>query len=376
MSTSSHPPVQPHAARADVELSGTLHLHVAFDIASEIDLDRARTLVPAEQQSLPRRARTPSSIAYRPAPLRIPLPEVPLSLTHLESSRAECEATVFDFGAVSVAMRVPFRLSQRALVQLARGLAEPNEVIRAARTVLEPMVRKLLPALQQAEWSDLTEEYFVFQLPPDGPLPPPDVLLSEDAAWLAGLVRLEDEPLSREEIDEALRMRISYGMSDLFLPDWSAALLIDHDCGETLQAIEFANLQLLEFRFLDERLDRRLSEAYRLIHPLARSYLPFWRMHSRPLRALGELKMEAHDVFERTGNVLKLVGDQYLARVYRMLSSRFHLDDWQHSIEHSLRTVESVYEIVSDQAATFRAEFLEVIVIILITLEIIMAMRH
>ena len=111
----------------------------------------------------------------------------------------------------------------------------------------------MLPAIHQAGWNELTEEYFVFQLPPDGPLPAPAELLAQHGAWLAGLVRLEDEPLSREEIDEALRMRISYGPRDLFVPEWSAALLIDQECGETLQTIEFANLQLLEFRFLDER---------------------------------------------------------------------------------------------------------------------------
>ncbi len=171
-----------------------------------------------------------------------------------------------------------------------------------------------------------------------------------------------------------MKSRISYGPRDLFVAEWSAALLVDQDCGETLQIIEFANLQLLEFRFLDEQLDRRLGEAYRLIHPVTRSYLPFWRTHSLPLRALGELRMEANDVFERTGNVLKLVGDQYLARVYRLLAGRFHLDTWERSIERSLRTMEDVYGIVSDRADTFRAEFMEVVIIVLITLEIVLAL--
>ena len=84
--------------------------------------------------------------------------------------------------------------------------------------------------------------------------------------------------------------------------------------------------------------------------------------------------MEANDVFERTGNVLKLVGDQYLARVYRLLVGRFHLDNWERSIERSLRTMEDVYGIVSDRADTFRAEFMEVVIIVLIALEIVLAL--
>jgi hypothetical protein len=352
-------------------LTGALHIHVAFDVAGEIRLEQARRLAPAELQSLPRRARTPSSITYRPAPLAIRLPSAVLRLAELGEVAATCEATVFDFGAVSVAMRVPFSLSAEAVTRVARGLAEPADLVEAARDAFAPTFEKLLPAMHLPNWSELTEEYFVFELPPGGPLPAPAELIAQHGPWLAGVVRLEDGPLSQQEIDEALRQRISYSPNDLFVPEWSAAVLIDQDCGETLQTIEFANLQLLEFRFLDERLDRRLSDAYKLIHPLARSMLPFWRMHGRPLRALGELRMEANDVFERTGNVLKLVGDQYLARVYRMLAARFHLESWEQSIERSLRTAEGVYSIVSDQAATFRAEFMEAVVIILIGMEIV-----
>ena len=68
---------------------------------------------------------------------------------------------------------------------------------------------------------------------------------------------------------------------------WGAAALVDSDCDETLQAIEFANLQLLEFRHIDNRLDDRLASAARLLHPPGRSWLPFWRSHARPLRVKG-----------------------------------------------------------------------------------------
>ena len=95
------------------------------------------------------------------------------------------------------------------------------------------------------------------------------------------------------------------------------------------------------------------------------------------MRAVGELKAEANDLFERTGNVLKLVGDQYLARVYRVLDRRFHLDEWEASIRRKLEVLEGIYKTLSDQAATYRAEFLEAVVVILILLEIVMAFfRH
>src|SRR5438132_4349619 len=80
--------------------AGKLHVYVAFDWGEEVLLDRARGLVPAETHVLPRRRRTPSSIAYRPAPLRVRLPAREIALPELGPVRASAEATVFDFAAV------------------------------------------------------------------------------------------------------------------------------------------------------------------------------------------------------------------------------------------------------------------------------------
>jgi hypothetical protein len=361
-------------------LTGTLHLYVAFDWGDEVDLEQAGRLVPAEIHALPRRRRTPPSIAFRPPPLRFRLASVPLELP-VGASPVETapEATVFDFAAVSVALHVPFTLPVTDLGRLAGWLAEPAAVVRAARAAVEPLHQKLLPAIHDPLWrDDLSEEYFVFQLPPGNPLPPPS-FDPEQTAWLAGLLRLEAGRLSAQEVEEALRFHLCYSPEDLFVPDWAAAVLFDADpaCNETLQVIEFANLQLLEYRHIDDRLDVNMAAAYRLIHAASRFRLPFWHSFDRPLRVLGELKVEANDLFERTGNVLKLVGDQYLARVYSLLEKRFHLNEWETSIRRKLEVAEGVYRTVAGQVADRRMEFLELVIIILIAVEIVLALlRH
>jgi hypothetical protein len=297
-------------------------------------------------------------------PARLELPE-------LGSVLAAAGATIFDFAAVSIAFRVAFSLPAAALVRLAGALAESGPLVQKARSTLAPLHRQLLPAIRDPEWhDDLSEEYFVFQFAPDA-LP-----LMRDADWLAALVHLEALPLSADEVLEATRLRLSYSPDDLFVADWTAAVLLDRECDETLQAIEFANLQLLEFRNIDNRLDDNLAQAWRVIGPLTRSTLPFWRMFDRPLRVIGVLKVEANDLFERAGNVLKLVGDPYLARIYRLLASRFHLETWEESIRRKLEVVEGAYGVVADQARDFRMEFLEVIVVMLILLEVLLAFLH
>src|SRR5439155_24495899 len=116
---------------------------------------------------------------------------------------------------------------------------------------------------------------------------------------------IEDQPLSPEESAEALRLSLRYGQNDLFIADWAAAVLIDYEqeCEETLQTIEFANLQLLEYRHIDDRLDDTLAQANKLIARLDKSHFPLLRSQDSSLRVLGELKVEANGLFERTGNV-------------------------------------------------------------------------
>ncbi len=374
----SAPLVQP----ADSGLiSGTLHTYVAFDWGDEIDLDHARRLVPSEVHALPRRRRTPTSITYRPPPLHVLLPAVSLKLEILGEVEASAGVTLFDFAAVSIHLAIPLRLRAQDLRRLAGWLADPTDLVAAACAALNPLYRRLLPAIEDPLWrDDLSEEYFVFQLPPGPPMSAPAELLrsgQESPSWLASLVHLENGSLSGEEVAEALRLHLSYSPNDLFVADWAAAVLIDTDCQETLQVIEFANLQLLEFRHIDNRLDDSIAAASRLLHPLARTWLPFWRSYARPLRLLGELKVEANGIFERTGNALKLVGDQYLARVYRLVATRFHLETWEQNIKRKLEVTESAYQVVSDQSSKIRTEFLELIVMLLILFEVVLAfLRH
>ena len=362
-------PVPDSTVRATI--TGILHLFVAFDVGEEVDLERARQLAPAEIQALPRRRRTPSSFGYRPAPLRFALGPVFIELLEIGPVQTFAEATLFDFAGFSVALRIPFQLTPEALTRLADSLANPVPVIEVARAALTPLVQRLRPAIQKLDWSpDLSEEYFVLQLPPGQPLTP-QALLNDSAPWLAGLLRLDDGKLSQQEITEALRLRLAYSPDDLFVPDWGVTVLLDRDCDETLLTIEFTNLQLLEYRHIDGRLTESVATASRLIQtPKRRPGLPFLRSYARSLRALGELKIDANELFERTANVFKLVGDQYLARVHSLLARRFHLDEWEQGIQRKLNVLQGVYEALSDQTDTARAEFLEVIVILLILIEV------
>jgi hypothetical protein len=358
------------------QLDVVIHLDYAFDIGYEIDLERARPLLHGESGALPRRKRTPESIRYRPAPLRVPVDvsgvSLPGGVTTVRPPRGEL--ALFDFAAISLAMQFPVRLTREGLSRLAGELAEPSAMHTEVRQVVHPWIDRIRPAVVGFELSDLSEEYIVFQVEDAR-----GDWLEQHADWIAGLVRLEPEPLSRVEVIEATRLSLSYTEADLVTLDWAAGFLADRDCADTLQVIEFANVQLLEFRHIDDRLDDRLEAAYRLIQPgrPRRGVGGLLRSHADAMRNVRELEIEATSLFERADNALKLIGDQYLSRVFDLASTRFHLRDWQQSIRRKLETVGDVYDLLVQQSGHRRMEALEITVVVLIALEIVLALiRH
>src|SRR5262249_40596074 len=173
----------------------------------------------------------------------------------------------------------------------------------------------------------------------------------------------------------ALRLTMRYNPHDLVVADWAAAVLLDNEaeCTETLQTIELANLQLLEYRHIDDRLDKALTRSQQLLTKTVRSALSLFSRPREAVRQIGELKVDAAELFERTGTVLKLIGDQYLARLYRLLAARFHLKEWERSIQRKLEILEDAYQVLIDHTTTSRGEFMEVIVILLILIEVVLA---
>jgi hypothetical protein len=353
-------------------LAVTVHLAFAFDIGDEVDLDRARLVLQGEWGQLPRRRRTPESIRYRPAPIRVELDPAGITLPGdwLFSRPSRAELTLFDFGAISLGVRFHLTTTPSALLELAGRLAETTPLVDAARRLLAPWLRQIQQSVHDFEVSELSEEYIVFQIPKCK-----RAWLEQHAAWIAGLVRLESEQLSPGEVREATRLYLSYTPSDLVVLDWAAGVVVDTDCADTLDVIEFANVQLLEFRHIDDRLDDRLEAAYRLIRPDRRSrlYPSLWGLHRHAVRHVRELEIEATSLFERVDNALKLIGDHYLARAFELAGTRFHLRGWQQSIRRKLETVGDVYDLLTQQAGSFRMEALEVTVVALIALEIVLA---
>src|SRR5947208_15747660 len=97
-------------------------------------------------------------------------------------------------------------------------------------------------------------------------------------------------------------------------------------------------------RYLDQKLDRALDRAYEALSRRSWNLLRIFGYYSADLRRVAELQVDNALLFEGVNNTLKLLCDQYLARVYALANRRFHIGEWDTSILRKLQTLESIYE--------------------------------
>jgi hypothetical protein len=386
-----------------VTVRGVCYAVFAFDVGLSVNLERAERLIreaatrgTPEREVIRHKRRTPRYFEYRPRPLRLVQPAASVTVAGF-TSRERAECVLWDFGAVSVTFALPLNVELESLLPLSDALYENAALIEAARTRVNDLLTVVLPAVDKPHIAELVEDYCIYQFESVGgpgatPLPAPAVvdaagrqaavpvppldtamLIATHRQLLAQVLRSEPQTLSPQEVDDALQSRIAYAPGEEAVIDWNAAVLFSRDADDVRAVLEYANVELLELRRLDDQLDDVLDRSY--VELSRRGWQRSFRLApGRALRTIAELQMDSALLFEGVNNALKLIGDQYLARVYKMAADRMHLPDWDASIIRKLQTAESIYEKLTDQQTTRRMEALEWIIIVLIAFEILMSL--
>lgn len=355
-------------------IQGTCSVVFCFDVGQAIDLNtaadilsRSSELPSPQREQLQLRRRAPRYFNFDPAPVRFLQTCEPVSRAGFQLA-PKSETTLYDFGGASVVYTFAISGHLADLVALANALAEDESLLARAREQLTGILPSLSPAITRLRFDPLAEDYVTFQFDRFGePADNLEDLLRANRPLMAQILRGDSSDLSRQEIDEALSSRISYSESDAAILDFSAGFIIGSDASDLLDLIEFANVELLEMRHLDEALDDALEEVYPIL-----SQTPRGRAGTRRLRRVAMLQADAAILFEGVNNAIKLVGDHYLARFYRRLTDRLHHPEWDASVLRKLGVLESIYQKLNDQQSTRRMEVLEWIIIILIAVSIVL----
>jgi hypothetical protein len=350
---------------------GTCYALFAYDTALSIKLDDAERRIheATQRETIRHKRRAPSYFEYQPPPLRITQEIQPIHLGEYRS-RANVDLVLYDFGAVSVIYGIPIQGPLAELLRLSEELYDNQLLLADSRRRVEQLLKSLGSAATKGCIADIVEDYVIFHIEQFTSAFDAREFCSQHAQEIAQILRAERQPLSEQEIEDALASKLSFGKDDIALVDWNASLLLDREGDDIRTVLEFANVELLEMRYLDQKMDRSLDQAYEALSKRAWNLPRMLGSYGADLRNVAELQVDNAVLFEGVNNTLKLLGDQYLARVYRLANRRFHLEDWDASIIRKLQTLESIYEKISDQAVNRRMEILEWVIIILIAAEI------
>lgn len=110
---------------------------------------------------------------------------------------------------------------------------------------------------------------------------------------------------------------------------WNAAFVYDSLAGSetTMQLLEYANSQLLEFRHYDDLLTRELAGVYDSLEKNS-NFIGLWRS-PREASRLQTMLLDVTELTERADNAIKFLSDMFSARLYRLAANKVGVHDYK-----------------------------------------------
>jgi hypothetical protein len=371
------------AARPLVVREGRVVAYRQLDVADEIDLAVCQALL---QASAPRRGALTregaQSLVISSPPLEITVGPRSFVLPRTgKKIDADVSVRVFDYGAVSFSFEVAIAPGTELgdIVSWCDELYDSPELDQAAREMVQPLLARLRGSVRgEHDWNAVETYTVVFVRRFDGDPAAGDVLGTPSLASLV-LGEPTSRRLSPSQRQDVLTHSHSYFDDDLVVVDWNCAFVLEPSGSRDIPDIlELASSQLLELRYYDELFDAELAQVYReldrargrRITDIVRN--PWVDLGRRVVRRLVELSEFA----ERVDNTLKVIGDFYLARVYESAVRRFRIRAWQASIDAKQALLAQAHTLIRSEIDARRTTLLELVVIVLIVLEVLLALRH
>jgi hypothetical protein len=348
-------------------VSGSVLVLIQFDVCEELRLDQLQHSVNARTQPQPSmKHAAPAYVRYQRPPVIGPLEPILLE----SGERLEGEVKYYDYGVASVIYQLPFSGDWESLVNLASRWVW--DIDFASR--VEPIVRQKLENVTSAmikpyeRW--LSEDYFIFHVREAEGTPTAGELTRDHGLRIAQVVRGDRLLLSDGETREVLQSQISYYAGDVAVIGWNAAFLYDSTAGAetSIQLLEYANSQLLEFRHYDELLTGILDSVYDRLGQ-KRGFLARWGL-ARSATSLHTVLLDVAELTERADNAIKFLSDMFAARFYKLAAAKVGVPDYKDLVAQKLKTAEDLYHDMVEQFNQSRAFFLEVTVVLILLIEL------
>lgn len=353
---------------------GTVLLYRIFDVAEEINVTQVEAIL--RDNRGPDRFKVPKyidrAIEMKKPPVTFGMGEEEIMIQG-KPLKTEVLVKVRDFGVLSLIYQIPIApgTSWKQLVDLAVGLEEGSEIDNLAKQQAFEIAQTIQGTMKKPKmWSGF-EDYIIYFLEDfENNLSIAEFKNKIDFAALMmaeNQVRLSE--MTRNALSEAI---FQYSESDLTIVEWNSALVIEPGGSRDIPDIlEFAVTHLMEIRYYDDLLDIKLNELYDDIEKKRSS---IWATkYDKAYEEASSRYIEFIEFLERVENSLKVVGDFYLATIYRGATVQFRLKDWQDSVTRKMNILAQVSNLLQGEMNMRRSHLLEIVVIILIAYEILSA---
>lgn len=360
-------------------LRGCFRVLLLYDVAEAIDLPKVSEILGNRavtgEPGFPRR--TPEYVRFAQPPVI----EHRAPLTLKSGEQVASWVKYHAFAVIAVELEVPFACNWPQLQAEASRWMDVADVEPLAREVVQARLSEIAPAVIKPNPSWLDETYLIVNIQEigseAGSQPLASELLGSCGVEIVQLIRGEAAPLSGRSIQDALNASISYYETDLVVIGSAAAMVYDRsdDAEATMLVLEYAKMQLLEFRYYDDWMSALLSDIYTMLDRKRNFLLSRWTL-PRDAQRINAIRLDVMDLTERIDNAIKFFSDVYYARVYRLAAARVGVNEYRDLVDEKLKTAGELYEFMVDQFNETRSFVTEFIVGVLVLVDVLLLFKH
>jgi len=350
----------------------------AYDIAYDIKREPVEMILsqPTKGYFVEPSKRIPKQIFfYRPSMAEFPPQH--RKLGNGKTVELRISIKLFGVGAMSIQVRMPFEVERLEELVEYHDLKFENgrlqdEIEALAQNVLKDISQYCIRPVPAPAQSDAYTVFCLAGLPGDNA--GAEQWLKTNRKRVSALLMQEEnaETLSEQEARESTELYLSYYGDDLVVVDWDSALVVgaEGSLDDILYIMELANVQLVELAAYDKILDEAMQFAYRDVNRQK------MRSTRRVLRNLREIRIDLARLSDELSNITKFFGDWYLAKIHKNISDRFHLADWQRIIGEKMRTLDGLYQILSQDRFNMLMFVLEATIVLLFIIDLIVLLMQ
>lgn len=345
--------------------SGHIYIFHSFDVGDDI-----KTELVKKEKLVTRRTTTPPKYfkGYQ-TPLEVELPH-PHATSYCESVK------LYQFGVFTLRYKIPFTSTLEKLRNEIEKIE--NEYREQSVEDAAELFKQIKKAIKQPNFFHTNESYLLVQVDPN-PKISSKQLKEKFGGLIASTLRFETEILDEYKKNEILERALGYYREDLFIIDINAAFIYSDEFEELLDLFDFTNVQHLELQYFNKTLNEQLDKVYHQgIKPrLFWDYLPLVRSRrAKEMSQLSKLKVEISVITERLENSIKIVDEPYFSEIYKKLSEALDLKSWKTSIQKKLNIIHDISSIHEDEIRGLREDIFNILIVILIFLEFLVAIMH